>query len=263
MKTKLWKAISLCLVCALLPGLSSCAIIAARLEGATEGDSVAGQYFFFEDGVMERTSYITLTDEEWTAYNEGMTFGGRYTLDGGQLTMLYTVNADEPRDQELMEAYGVRDGETVEMYSGSVAVGRMVLDVMMGERQSDEVVLYASYVVEGRANTSARYDGIYSYTGGENGVDAYFQLIGTQWMLHNSGEIMVGTYGVFGGELVMFCALGSGSGMEQELVAEYRDLRPGDVVILFGGSIGGNTIILDELMEEKQSPAMVFTRLEE
>lgn len=259
--------IALCLLCGMLFSMTSCAFVALIDKGIGSGDSygedwdgdVEGSYFFFENGVRQKFSVLRLDDGAWYIQNEGIFFDGTYTVDGGRITLMHTVNASLPQDQELMKEFGLKDGETVPLYGGRVADSVVVMDEMLGKKQTPEIALY-SFDRANDPNDSNRsvYDGRYPYAGSEEGGEgSYVNLHGRHWTVSAQGETMTGSYAVLDGKLVMFLDVFPHTELEKELMEKY-DLGNGDMVMLFGGRIENGRITLDELMCEKQSPAMVF-----
>lgn len=99
--------------------------------GNTGGNE--GMYYLYEDGYLYEDDYLELKGGRWTTIDEnGDELGGTYTVSGGTLALEYTLGNNAELDS-ILSLLGFAQGETVELYTGSIGNGVVNLTDMMGE----------------------------------------------------------------------------------------------------------------------------------
>lgn len=267
MKKRLLSALSLFLLCAVLcGGMLSLAGCFGNDEGTEEdsGAPAGDVYYLYVNGQTDKTSFIRLNGGKCTVNDGTYSIEGTYTVANGRITIKYTV-ASGDFDRVLIEQYGVKAGETLELFGGSIGDGRIVLDRSMGEVQDTGLVFYQ----EGREpGANAGAGGVddagnshagtyYFYSDGSFERNTYIRLNEDgSFELMSLGHMFTGTYTLSGGSLAVFYTVG-GSELDKELMAQYH-VSEGQTVELYNGYVEAGMILLNRMMGEAQSTDAVF-----
>lgn len=100
-----------------------------------------GTYYYYKNGRVDWDHYLRLSEGRWV-YSGEYYGGGSYRISGNRITLLCTVDSDTYIGMLLITRYGKYEGQTVELYSGSVSDGRVTLYSFLDESLSEALVYY-------------------------------------------------------------------------------------------------------------------------
>lgn len=111
------KRVGSVLLCLCVLSAALCAFAACGAKSEYDGT-----YYNYTNGHVKEDYFLKIKGDKWTMVNGDVSIGGTYTVEDGELTLLYTLTGDEDVDPVFEEK-----GSVVALYGGAIEDGRIKL----------------------------------------------------------------------------------------------------------------------------------------
>lgn len=105
-------------------------VLLLALVACSGGNDYDGTYRL--EGAVGRAMVFTLEDGTWSFSDGEYDMTGTYTVsDDGRIVMTHVMDENQKQDRGLIATYDLENGQSVEMFRGSIGDGKLTLEEYM------------------------------------------------------------------------------------------------------------------------------------